>query len=103
MTFPEFDEDLGLQNYLNAVQKAVKNNNWTVTPEVGLSLFSFLKINMYSDLARNKENVVSNPIVRTIAGDTSAAQHIPEELNDYDFDKKLKPVDVFQVVDADSS
>ena len=58
---------------------------------------------MYSDLARNKENVVSNPIVRTIAGDTSAAQHIPEELNDYDFDKKLKPVDVFQVVDADSS
>lgn len=103
LTFPEFDEDLGLQNYLNAVQKAVKNNNWTVTPEVGLSLFSFLKINMYSDLARNKENVVSNPIVRTIAGDTSAAQHIPEELNDYDFDKKLKPVDVFQVVDADSS
>ncbi len=103
MTFPEFDEDLGLQNYLNAVQKAVKNNNWTVASEVGLSLFAFLKINMYSDLDRSKENLVSNPIVRTIAGDASAAQHIPEELNDYDFDKKLKPVDVFQVVDADSS
>lgn len=103
LIFPEFDEELGLENYLNAVQKVVKNNNWTVVSEVGLSLFSFLKINMYSDLAKNKENIVSNPIVRTIAGDTSAAQHIPEELNDYDFDKKLRPVDVFQVVDADSS
>ncbi len=103
LSFPEFDEDLGLQNYLNEVQKVVKNNNWIVAPEVGLSLFSFLKINMYNDLARNKGNVVSNPIVRTIAGDTSVAQHIPEEFNDYDFDKKLKPVDVFQVVDADSS
>lgn len=103
LIFPEFDEDQGLQNYLNAVQKSIKNNNWEIAPEVGLSLFSFLKINMYSDLDKNKENIVSNPIVRTIAGDASAIQHIPEELNDYDFDKKLKPVDVFQVVDADSS
>lgn len=103
LNFPEFDEDLGLQNYLDAVQKVVKNNNWTVASEVGLSLFSFLKINMYRDLDRNKENIVSNPVVRTIAGDTSAAPHIPEELNNYDFDKKLKPIDMFQVVDADSS
>lgn len=103
LAFPEFDDDLGLQNYLNEVRTVIKNNSWTVESEVGLSLFSFLKINMYSDLDRNRENVVSNPIVRTIAGDASAAQNIPEELNDYDFDKKLKPVDMFQVVDADSS
>lgn len=103
LTFPEFEEELGLQNYLNAVQKVVKNNNWTVTLEVGLSLFSFLKINMYSDLEKNKDNIISNTIVRTIAGDASATQRIPEELINYDFDKKLKPIDVFQVVDADSS
>lgn len=103
LIFPEFDEEFGLQNYLNAVKRVLKNNNWTVVSEVGLSLFSFLKINMYSDLTRNKENIVSNPIVRMIAGDTSVTQHIPEEFNNYDFDKKLKPIDVFQIVDADSS
>lgn len=104
LTFPEFDEDLGLKNYLYEVKKTIKNNNWTIEFEVGLSLFSFSKIDMYNDLDRNKEKIASNPIVRLIAGDTSAAQHnIPEGLNDYDFDKKQKPAEVFQVVDADSS
>ena len=100
---PEFDEELGLQNYLDSVKKVIKNNPWTVSEEAGLSLFSFLKINMYNDLNKNRDNIISNKIVRAIAGDYTATQHIPEELKDYDFDKQLKPMDVFQVVDADSS
>lgn len=103
LIFPEYDEDLGLEYYLNEVQSAIKNNEWTVVTEVGLGLFSFLKINMYSDLEKNKEKIISNPIVRAIAGATSSIQNIPKELSEYDFDKKEKPVDVFQIVDADSS
>lgn len=104
LTFPEFDEELGLQKFLDSIQVAVKRNSgWSVQQEVALSLFSFLKINMYSDLEHNKQEIVSNPIVRAISGDSSALQHIPEDLNDFDFDKKLKPVNMFQVVDADSS
>lgn len=100
---PEFDDEQGLQNYFNSVKKVIKNNSWVVSEEVGLSLFSFLKINMYNDLNKNKNSIISNEIVRAIAGDYTAVQHFPENLKDYDFDKQLKPVDVFQVVDADSS
>ena len=103
LTLPEFDEEQGLENYLKEIQSAVKNNSWSVVPEVGLSLFSFLKINMYNDLERNKENIAANPIVRAIAGTASAIKPIPEDLENYDFDHNLKPSDVFQVVDADSS
>lgn len=100
---PEFDEELGLQYYLNSVKKAIKKNPWTVSEEVGLSLFSFLKINMYNDLNINKDSIISNKIVRAIAGDYTAIHNIPEDIEDYDFDRQLKPIDVFQVVDADSS
>lgn len=103
LIFPEYDEDLGLEYYLNEVQSVIKNNEWTVITEVGLGLFSFLKINMYSDLEKNKEKIISNSIVRAIAGNISSIQNIPNELNEYDFDKEEKPVDIFQVVDADSS
>ncbi|MBP5620930.1 MAG: DUF4011 domain-containing protein [Thermoguttaceae bacterium] len=103
VTLPEFEEDdFNLEKYLNSVQERVKNN-WSVAPEVGLSLFSFLKINMYNDLIRNKDLIVSNPIVRAIAGDASVRQQIPDGIDNYDFDKELKPEEVYQVLDADSS
>lgn len=84
---PEFDEELGLQYYLNSVKKAIKKNPWTVSEEVGLSLFSFLKINMYNDLNINKDSIISNKIVRAIAGDYTAIHNIPEDIEDYDFDR----------------
>ena len=103
VTLPEFEEeDFDLEKYLNSVRESVKSD-WTVAPEVGLSLFSFLKINMYNDLIRNKEHIVSNQIVRAIAGDPTALQQIPDGIDNYDFDKQLKPEDVYQVLDADSS
>lgn len=78
---PEYDEELGLHSFFDTVKKAIKNNIWTVSEEVGLSLFSFLKINMYSDLNRNKDEIISNKIVRAIAGDQTATQHIPEYIS----------------------
>lgn len=58
---------------------------------------------MYNDLNTNKDNIISNPIVRAISGDATALPSVPDELINYDFDKKLRPSDVYQVVDADSS
>ena len=58
---------------------------------------------MYSDLNKHKESIVANPIVRAISGDASAITRIPDEMTDFDFDKQIKPTDVFQVVDADAS
>lgn len=103
ITLPEFDEDGDLQEYFSKINSLVSHNKWKVVEETGLSLLSFLKINMYNDLSKHRDSIISNPIVRTISGDASASNHIPEEINDFDFDTKTKPIDIFQVVDADSS
>lgn len=103
ISLPEFDEDKDLQGYFAEINALVSHNRWKVIEETGLSLLSFLKINMYNDLSNHRDSIIRNPIVRTISGDVSASNPIPEEINDYDFDAKTKPIDVFQVVDADSS
>jgi hypothetical protein len=101
---PEFDghEDR-IEDYISKVAKIAKKNNWDVTANVNLSLLSFLKINMYKDLKDNKDKIVSNPIIKALAGDFSEIERLPKELGNYDHDKNTRPIDTFQVVDADSS
>ncbi|MGL4908906.1 MAG: DUF4011 domain-containing protein [Bacteroidales bacterium] len=99
--FPDLNEDVDIKDYLENIKKIVSNNKWEVEFDVTLSLLSFSKINMYNDLLRNKEKIKQNSIIRRISGDASACADIPEEIED--LDKHLKPTQVFQVVDADSS
>ncbi|MDR1895290.1 MAG: DUF4011 domain-containing protein [Prevotellaceae bacterium] len=103
ITLPDFDDEVDMEQYFESIRKLVANNKWEVNSDVGLSLLSFLKINMYNDLVRHKDTIKQNAIVRTISGDASACVGIPEEIIDFDFDKNLKPTQIFQVVDADSS
>ncbi len=104
LSIPEFEgEDNHIVKYLDQIKSIVNKNKWDVTFDVGLSLFSFLKINMYNDLEKNKNKIVANPIIKAIAGDKSSVQSLPEEYNNFDHDKNTKPIDTFQVVDADSS
>jgi len=103
ISLPEYDEEGDLREYFSSINTLVSHNRWKVVEETGLSLLSFLKINMYNDLAKHRDSIIRNSIVRTICGDASASNPIPEEINDYDFDAKTKPIDIFQVVDADSS
>lgn len=103
ITLPEFNDDIDIRHYLENIRKLITNNQWDVSYEVSLSLLSFLKINMYNDLLRHKDRIKQNSIVRAVSGDTTACEKIPEEIIDFDFDKHLKPSQVFQVVDADSS
>lgn len=103
ITLPSFDDTDDIDNFLNEVISKTSLKNWSVVKEVGLSLLSFLKINMYSDLNKHKDTIVENPIVRAISGDATAISKIPEEMSNYDFDRKEKPIDIFQVVDADTS
>ncbi|MEG2000279.1 MAG: DUF4011 domain-containing protein, partial [Evtepia sp.] len=104
LILPSFDsaED-DLKQYLFAIQELVEKNGWEVSYEVGMSLLSFLKINMYYDLEKNREKIRNHPILSGLAGDFSGIENIRAELNDYDHDANTKAVDIFQVVDADSS
>ncbi len=100
---PEFDgtQD-SISDYFDKCQKIVENKGWTIERDVNLTNLSFLKINMYKDLERNEERLCINPIVSAIAGEGEPIS-LDEDISNYDHDKKERPIDVFQVVDADSS
>lgn len=100
---PSFSDEDNLSGYLLEVEAAIKHTQWKVVYESSLSLLSFLKINMYKDLENNKEKIISNKIVCAINGDSSKLEPVPEWINGYDHDRETKAVDLFQVVDADSS
>ena len=105
INLPSFEdsEDISICDYLNEIENIVSANGWSVTQEAQLSLFSFLKINMYKDLEKNKDKLQSNPVIKGLTGDKSEIRGLPKEYDNYDFDNNERPVDVFQVVDADSS
>jgi len=101
---PEFDghED-DITKYLSQIAKIAKKNDWEVVSDVHLTLLSFLKIHMYKDLDNNKDKIASNPIIKALCGDKSEVAQIPSELNNFNHDKNVRPIDTYQVVDADSS
>lgn len=104
LTLPEFDSEGDIKAFFDGVRAETAAKHWTVEENVSLSLLSFLKINMYEDLDRHKETILSNPIVKAISGDPSGLNKTPLfDVSEYDFDKNEKPEDVFQVVDADAS
>ena len=103
INLPDYDEDTTIDELFNKIKKKIKNKGWSIENSVALSLFSFLKINMYNDIEKNKESLTSNAIVQAIAGDSSHLEKIPEDFSSYDFDKDEKTIDIFQVLDADSS
>lgn len=105
ITFPEFSDDNGsLRDFYNVVSATVNSMHWEVIEEVHLSLFSFLKLNMYEDLEKHAHIAATHPIIKALAGDKDDLKPVPEELTEmYDHDRKERPIDTFQILDADSS
>lgn len=100
---PGFDNTQDdIESYFEHVEKMIAKRGWSVDRCVNLTNLSFLKINMYKDLENNKEKLQANPIISAIAGEHEPIS-FPAELNNYDHDTNTRPIDIFQVVDADSS
>ena len=100
---PTFAEEIALSNYLDDVAQAVKNLGWSISNDTTqLSLFSFMKINMYRDLERNANKICEHHIVRALNGEVLRDGAFVSNISEYDHDE-AEPQDVFSVVDADSS
>ena len=100
---PDFDAaHEQVETYFNKVEDFVRNQGWSIERCINLTTLSFLKINMYKDLERNEAKLNSNAIISAIVGEQSPMQ-ISDDLKDFDHDKNERPIDTFQVVDADSS
>ncbi|NFG27933.1 DUF4011 domain-containing protein [Clostridium botulinum] len=101
---PEFNNDEeSVDSYLNKIKEFISINNWKVNKNCSISLLSFLKINMYKDLENNIDKIRLNPIVTAIAGEKNQLDEPPAILNNYNHDKNTRPLEIFQILDADSS
>ncbi len=100
---PEFDSTHDSPtDYLEKLSCKIKNKGWNVEESTHLTNLSFLKINMYKDLERNEEKLNANSVIAALVGEKNPIQ-VSEDLNNFDHDKQIRPIDTFQVVDADSS
>lgn len=100
---PELDEDTELSEYLFRVEQTVKPLGWSVSNDVvQLSLFSFMKINMFQDIERNTGGICNHPLIRVLNGEALNDFDDMSDITGYDHDN-TEPNEVFSVVDADSS
>ena len=105
---PELVRGEGPSTYLERVGNALRGHGWEVRETCTLGIFSFATINMYHDLVRYGDAVVSHPVVRAICGDGAALARreggLPLSVDDVRRRAPgLNPNEAFQVLDADSS
>jgi very-short-patch-repair endonuclease len=100
---PVLTEETDPRDYLHVVSQTIKSMGWSVSDDsTQLSLFSFMKINMYQDLEHNADKICSHHIVRAINGEPIGNDLNLLGIDEHDHDS-TEPQEVFSVVDADSS
>lgn len=103
ITLPEFDSDKETpESFMQKMEQLVDERGWRILRQCSMGLVSFLKISMYNDLIRNKEQLKKNPIIRAFAGEQNEVNAPKEEFENFDHDAG-RAVDSYQVLDADSS
>lgn len=103
---PSEYESYDPQNYLLKIKNLVKSNpRWKITNEIYLGLFSFAKFVMFKDLEKHIKIFKSNAIVQALSGVIRLDQQCKESvyITADELDDKRKPLELFQVLDADSS
>lgn len=98
----ELNGEESVEQYMQTIEELADQHGWKLIREVSLGLLSFLKISMYHDLNNNYKRMFKNPVIRAITGDSNAANNIPSELTELDFDR-VSPNECYQVVNSDSS
>lgn len=97
LQLPIMNESQELPEYLDSVSAMVEKLGWTVTREVKIAPFSFLKMDMYLDLRDNEDLVLANPNARMIM-DSSAKEMVPPPS-----ESRAEAGFLHNVVNADSS
>lgn len=100
---PEFNyANDDILEYLDIVDQEVQKMGWRIVYEVNLGLLSFLKIVMYNDLEKYRDQIFKNPVIQAFCGDPSALPGMDETWHNYVHDQDAYS-ETFQVVNADAS
>ena len=98
-------QDIDVAGYIAQVEEAVRQSapsRWSVEPDrIVLGFFSFNKLLMYLDLGL--PSVTDNEIISALFGAHGFAEPQSAIGHHESLDDRLKPSDVFHVLDADSS
>ena len=98
-------QDIDVAGYIAQVEEVVRQSapsRWSVKPDrIVLGFFSFNKLLMYLDLGL--PSVIDNEIISALFGDHGFTEPQSTIGNHESLDDRLKPGDVFHVLDADSS
>lgn len=104
INLPDFDDSTEtIEPYMKKLEKTLLSTKWTIERCVTISLLSFMKINIYDDLNKHIDLIEKNSIVRGLCGDDSNIVQLPSNFSNIKHDELHKPIDIYQVVDADSS
>jgi len=108
LSFPDlqFDNDkFDPQDYFKILTGIIEpNNRWKIKNEIFLGLFSFAKFVMFKDLERYNKTFKNNKIVQALAGvNKDGIKGSSDYPASSDLDEKRKPLDLYQVLNADSS
>ena len=100
---PVYSEEIELLEYIESVEKVVSSLNWTISNDLTLlSMFSFMKLNMYLDIEKNADIIANHQIVRVLNGEVLRDGVDTSDIGTYNHDD-TEPQAVFSVVDSDSS
>ena len=96
---------IDVAGYIAQVEEVVRQSapsRWSVEPDrIVLGFFSFNRLLMYLDLGL--PSVIDNEIIGALFGDQGFTEPQSAIGNHESLDDRLKPLDVFHVLDADSS
>lgn len=101
------ERDFTLQHVFDAVTHAIPSADvtatWRIAREVHLGAFSYQKLVMYQDLQRHKAELLAHPLLRVLGGDQRLPAQPSALLRAEDLDTQVRPHDVLEILDADSS
>jgi very-short-patch-repair endonuclease len=94
-----------LRDVVGIVEGLVSERGWTVVETMILTRSTFHKESMYRDLLDNLEVISEHPLVRSLAGDTSAreAVAVSELPDEQEVDEFAPPEQARTILDADAS
>ena len=105
LKIPDLKEDTSLEDWMKIFKKIVsRNTRWSVEEGLCVGIFSFQKLLLYLDLEKYKDKILESPILQVFSGAPLKTLGdfggVPKE---EEIDQKVSPLDIHQVLDADSS
>lgn len=102
---PDFLVNGNPNEWLNSLEKIIEGKKrWKLSKESCLGIFSFQKLQIYFDLEKFAELIFQHPILQLLAGaEMEILGNFSQVPRANELDALVKPKDIFQVVDADSS